>query len=61
MKFGLSQPVPRREDPRLLRGEGCFIDDRTPPGALHAVVLRAPFAHARVGGIDPAAARRRRG
>ena len=57
MKFGLSQPVPRREDPRLLRGEGRFIDDRTPAGALHAVVLRAPFAHARVGGIDAAAAR----
>ena len=51
MKFGVSQPVPRREDPRLLRGEGRFIDDWTPPGALHAVVLRAPFAHARIGDI----------
>ena len=57
MKFGMSQPVPRREDPRLLRGEGRFIDDWTPPGALHAVVLRAPFAHARFGGIETAAAR----
>ena len=56
-RFGLSQPVPRREDPRLLRGEGRFIDDRTPAGALHAVVLRAPFAHARIRNIDPAAAR----
>ena len=52
-RFGLSQPVPRREDPRLLRGEGRFIDDRTPAGALHAVVLRAPFAHARIAAIDP--------
>ena len=57
MKFGMSQPVPRREDPRLLRGEGRFIDDRTPVGALHAVVLRAPFAHARIRGIDTAASR----
>ena len=56
-RFGMSQPVLRREDPRLLRGEGRFIDDRTPAGALHAVVLRAPFAHARVRGIDTAAAR----
>ena len=56
-RFGLSQPVPRREDPRLLRGEGSFIDDRTPPGALHAVVLRAPFAHARITGLDAAPAR----
>lgn len=57
MKFGMSQAVPRREDPRLLRGEGRFIDDRAPPGTLHAVVLRAPFAHARVARIDPGPAR----
>ena len=56
-RFGMSQPVPRREDPRLLRGEGRFIDDRTPAGALHAVVLRAPFAHARITGIDAGPAR----
>lgn len=56
-RFGMSQPVLRREDPRLLRGEGRFIDDRTPAGALHAVVLRAPFAHARIRGIDTEAAR----
>ncbi len=56
-RYGLSQAVPRREDPRLLRGEGRFIDDRAPPGALHAVVLRAPFAHARIGRIETAAAR----
>ena len=56
-RFGISQPVPRREDPRLLRGEGRFIDDRAPAGALHAVVLRAPFAHARITGIDAGPAR----
>ena len=57
MKFGISQPVPRREDPRLLRGEGRFIDDRAPPNALHGAVVRAPFAHARITGIDVRAAR----
>ena len=57
MKFGMSQPVPRREDPRLLRGEGCFIDDRTPAGALHGAAVRAPVAHARITGIDTDAAR----
>ncbi len=56
-RYGLSQPVPRREDPRLLRGEGRFIDDWAPPGALHAVVLRAPFAHARIAAIETDAAR----
>ena len=56
-RHGLSQPVPRREDPRLLRGEGRFIDDRTPPDTLHAVVLRAPLAHARITGLDAGPAR----
>ncbi len=56
-RFGFSQPVPRREDPRLLRGEGCFIDDLAPPGALHAAVLRAPFGHARIAALDTQAAR----
>ena len=53
----MSQPVLRREDPRLLRGEGRFIDDWAPAGALHAVVLRAPYAHARITGIDAGPAR----
>ena len=57
MKFGMSQPVPRREDPRLLRGEGRFIDDRAPAGALHGAAVRAPLAHARITGIDTDAAR----
>ena len=56
-RFGLSQPVPRREDPRLLRGEGRFIDDSAPAGALHGVAVRAPLAHARITGLDVDAAR----
>src|SRR6185295_15430340 len=49
--------VPRREDPRLLRGEGRFVDDVTLPGLLHASFLRSPHAHARVVRIETAAAR----
>ena len=56
-RFGLSQPVRRREDPRLLRGEGRFIDDSAPAGALHGVAVRAPLAHARITGLDVDAAR----
>jgi CO/xanthine dehydrogenase Mo-binding subunit len=44
--------IPRLEDPRLLGGRGCFVDDVSPAGVLHAVVLRSPHAHARIASID---------
>jgi carbon-monoxide dehydrogenase large subunit len=47
---------PRKEDARLIRGLGTFIDDITLPGMLHAAVLRSPVAHARISGIDATAA-----
>jgi CO/xanthine dehydrogenase Mo-binding subunit len=31
--------IPRNEDPRLLRGMGCFVDDVSPKGLLHAACL----------------------
>ena len=47
----------RKEDARLLRGQARFLDDiEAPAGTLHAVFLRSPHAHARVLGIDAAAA-----
>lgn len=47
----------RVEDEALLRGRGRFIDDLSPvPGAMHLALVRSPFAHARIGGIDTAAA-----
>ena len=51
----------RSEDARLLTGRGLFLDDRTPPGTLHAVFLRSPHAHAQILGVDAAAARASRG
>ena len=50
-------PVRRNEDPRLLRGMGCFVDDIDPPGVLHAAMLRSPYGHARIRAIDASAAR----
>src|SRR5207249_4432767 len=50
--------IPRNEDPRLLQGLGCFVDDVNPPGALHAASLRSPHAHARIARIDATVARR---
>src|SRR5262245_8167534 len=49
---------PRNEDPRLLRGLGCFVDDVNPAGMLHAAALRSPHAHARIARIDASVARR---
>ncbi len=55
-KFGLSQAVPRREDPRLLTGRGRFAGDVSRPGQVYTVFLRSPHAHAEIAGIDTAAA-----
>src|SRR5919108_56877 len=46
----------RREDPPLVTGAAVFTGDLAPPGALHAVFVRAPLASGRILGIDPAAA-----
>ena len=46
----------RREDGPLLRGAARYVDDLTLPGMLHMVMVRSPFAHARVLGVDASAA-----
>ena len=48
--------VARKEDARLVRGKGTFVDDINLPGLLHGAVLRSPLAHARITSIDTAAA-----
>jgi carbon-monoxide dehydrogenase large subunit len=53
----IGQAIVRREDPALLTGRGRFLDDVTPPGTLHAFVVRSPVAHARITGVDVTAAR----
>jgi aerobic carbon-monoxide dehydrogenase large subunit len=49
-------PVRRREDYRFLTGQGTYTDDIDRPHQLHAYILRSPHAHARLMGIDTAAA-----
>jgi aerobic carbon-monoxide dehydrogenase large subunit len=53
----IGQAIVRREDPALLTGRGRYLDDVTPPGTLHAFVVRSPVAHARITGTDVSAAR----
>jgi carbon-monoxide dehydrogenase large subunit len=48
----VGQRIRRREDPRLVTGQGQFVDDLTLPGALHATFVRSPWAHARITGTD---------
>ena len=55
-EYGISQSIPRFEDPKLLTGGGDFIDDDNAHGQLHGVVVRSPHAHADIAGIDATAA-----
>src|SRR5437763_6941501 len=48
---GIGQPVVRKEDARLIVGAGRFSDDINLPNQLHAVMVRSPRAHARIGAI----------
>src|SRR5262249_46327289 len=48
------QALKRFEDPRLLTGQGVFLDDLTFPDMLYAAVLRSPHAHASIRPIEPA-------
>ena len=49
--------IRRREDPRLITGTAAYTDDIVLPRMVHAAILRSPHAHARIKGIDTAAAK----
>lgn len=49
--------IRRVEDPLLVTGKGCFVDDIQLPGMLHMAVLRSPYPHAKVISINASAAR----
>ena len=53
----VGQHVVRKEDPRMLTGQGRYVDDHVLPGMLHATFVRSPHARARIVRIDVAAAR----
>lgn len=55
-RFGIGQPVPRTEDPRLLRGKGRYVDDFNMAHQAYAVFVRSPHGHAEIVKIDTAAA-----
>ncbi|HMO58255.1 MAG TPA: xanthine dehydrogenase family protein molybdopterin-binding subunit, partial [Roseiflexaceae bacterium] len=57
----VGKALKRREDPQLISGQGSFIDDIKLAGMLHAVVVRSPYAHARIKSINTARALARSG
>ncbi len=56
-EFAIGQPVPRFEDPRLIRGGGRYVADMVFPGMAYGYVLRSPHAHARIRSINTAKAK----
>lgn len=54
----LGKPVKRVEDPKFITGKGRYLDDVKLPGMVHMAVLRSPYAHANIKGIDTSAAKR---
>ena len=57
LKFGIGQPVPRSEDPRLLRGQGRYTDDVKLAGQVYAVIVRSRHAHGIIRSIETEEAR----
>jgi carbon-monoxide dehydrogenase large subunit len=51
-KYGVGQPVRRKEDDTLVRGKGKYTDDMNLPGQLYAWIVRSPHAHGVIRGID---------
>jgi len=57
MQAGIGDAVRRKEDLRLVTGDGCYSDDFNFPGQAYGAVLRSPHAHARIRSIDVVQAR----
>ena len=53
----IGRPVRRKEDRRLVRGDGRYVGDVRMEGTLHAAVLRSQLPHARIVHVDVAKAR----
>ncbi len=52
----VGQPIRRKEEERLVRGKGKFVDDVKPDRCLYLAMVRSPFAHAKIDRIDLSAA-----
>jgi CO/xanthine dehydrogenase Mo-binding subunit len=48
----IGQSIPRKEDQRLVQGEGVFVDDVKRHGMGYLHFVRSPYAHARIVSVD---------
>src|ERR1700759_990483 len=56
-KYGVGQPVRRKEDDTLVRGKGKYTDDFALPQQAYAWIVRSSHAHGVIKGIDTSAAK----
>jgi aerobic carbon-monoxide dehydrogenase large subunit len=49
---GMGTSMLRKEDAKFIRGQGNYVDDIKMPGMLFGALVRSPYAHARIKGID---------
>jgi carbon-monoxide dehydrogenase large subunit len=49
----IGESLRRREDPRMVRGDACYVDDITRPDMVYAAFVRSPYAHAAITAIRP--------
>ncbi|MEX2202645.1 MAG: molybdopterin cofactor-binding domain-containing protein [Actinomycetota bacterium] len=48
----VGRSVLRKEDPELITGQARYTENLTAPGMVWMAVVRSPFAHAKITGID---------
>jgi carbon-monoxide dehydrogenase large subunit len=56
-KYGVGQPVRRKEDDTLVRGKGKYTDDFSLPGQAYGWMVRSSYAHGVIKAIDISAAK----
>jgi aerobic carbon-monoxide dehydrogenase large subunit len=59
--YAIGQPVPRKEDSTLLRGQGRYTDDINLPDQVHAYMLRSSVAHGLIKSINTDVAKAMKG
>src|SRR6188472_2272686 len=59
--YAIGQPVKRKEDAKLLRGQGRYTDDVNLPGQAYAFILRSTVAHGRIKSVSTEAAKKMKG
>src|SRR5579859_4206473 len=48
----VGQPIRRKEEDRLVRGKGIFVDDQKMTGMLHIRFVRSSYGHAKILRLD---------